>query len=46
MGFLEGLTNYWWNWMLWFRSYENIATCFALSGYGLFFDNDNGYLFN
>ena len=46
MGFLEGATNYWWNWGLYQRAYMKTYQCFFMSIWGLFFDNDNGYMLN
>ena len=46
MGFLEGATNYWWNYGLWYRSYMQMVFCFVSNIWGLMFDNDNGYMYN
>ena len=46
MGFLEGATNYWWNEGLFMRSWVQMMLCYFFNGWGLMFDNDNGYMFN
>ena len=44
MGFVEGLTWYWWNWTVFVRSILPIFYSEYAGGVGLFFDDDDGYM--
>ena len=44
MGLREGLTWYVWNWLIWYKIVMALFGCYALGGFGLFFDNDGGMM--
>ena len=44
MGLTEDLTIYWWNWMVFFAVTAGVLKCWAIGGWGLFFDDDDGEL--
>ena len=44
MGLLEDATNYYWNWITWFRIYSGIYGPWFAGLFGLFWDNDDGYM--
>ena len=44
MAFIDDLTVYAWNWMLFRKSFEALVACYIWSGYGLIFDDDDGQM--
>ena len=42
MGFIEDLTIYVWNWLVWMNVIGGAMGCWMLGGWGLFFDDDDG----
>jgi hypothetical protein len=42
MGLLEDLTTYLWNWLVYMKQLASIYGCFAVGGWGLFWDDDDG----
>jgi hypothetical protein len=42
MGFLENVTIYVWNWLVFIKQIEAIFGPFLLGGWGLLFDDDDG----
>ena len=42
MGFLEDLTVYWWNTMIWQTAMGGFVKCWLFGGWGLVFDDDDG----
>ena len=44
MTFATGWSWYEWNWFLMFESIGRMVSCWFVGGWGLFWDNDMGYL--
>ena len=42
MGFVEDLTVYWWNWMVYDYITGYVTLCWWFGGWGLTFDDDDG----
>ena len=42
MGFIEDLTIYVWNWLVYFKQVLATVGCFYVGGWGLFWDDDDG----
>ena len=41
---LDTLSDYYWNWVLWYISYSKTFLCTLMGSWGVFFLNDNGKL--
>ena len=46
MGFIEDLTIYVWNWVVWMMASRAGSVCWMAGGWGLLFDDDDGALMN
>ena len=46
MGFLEDLTSYFWNWTVFIGNFRNLQLCWFIGGWGVFWDDDDGYMTN
>ena len=44
MGFLEDITTYHWNWIVYVMALLNNAFCWHVGGWGLLWDDDDGAL--
>ena len=42
MGFLEDITTYVWNWVVYTKHAAALVGCFNVGGWGLLFDDDDG----
>lgn len=42
MGFGNDVTNYVWNWLVWYKQILGLFGCYYVGGWGLLFDDDDG----